>query len=47
MDGFFLDMIEKGPLEEELRKKAEEIGANINFLDLVPNEKFPTIINQS
>ncbi|MFW9821474.1 MAG: glycosyltransferase family 4 protein [Candidatus Thorarchaeota archaeon] len=46
LDDYILDFIGNGPLEYDLRKLAEQVNPNINFLGLVSNEKLPNIINQ-
>lgn len=43
---FTLDIIGKGPDEEKMKMRAEELDLNINFLGRFPNNKMPEIINQ-
>ncbi len=43
---FKLDIIGKGPELENLRKKADELNINVNFLGVIPNNKIPEILNQ-
>lgn len=46
LDGFVLNLIGNGPLEDELRGKVKKIGSNVNFLGVIPNEELPKIINK-
>ncbi|MFX0186838.1 MAG: glycosyltransferase [Candidatus Hodarchaeota archaeon] len=41
-----LDIIGSGPDENKLKIKAKELGININFLGMIPNDQLPKIINQ-
>ena len=41
-----LDIIGMGPLKDNLKKKADNLGINVNFLGLVQNNKMPEIFNQ-
>ena len=43
---FSLDIVGEGPQKELLKKKAKDLGININFLGIIPNEQLPEIINQ-
>ncbi|TFF87114.1 MAG: glycosyltransferase family 1 protein, partial [Promethearchaeota archaeon] len=43
---FDLDIIGTGPLERVLKKKANALGINVNFLGIFQNNKMPEIINQ-
>jgi len=46
LDGFTLDIIGKGPLEDKLKQTTKELDIKINFLGRFPNNKLPEIINQ-
>jgi len=46
LDGFSLDIIGKGPLEDKLKQTIKELGIKINFLGRFSNNKLPEIINQ-
>ncbi len=46
LDGFTLDIIGKGPLEDKLKQTTKELDVKINFLGRFPNNKLPEIINQ-
>ncbi len=43
---FGLDIIGKGPYRNKLEKRARELGINVNFLGIIPNNKIPEILNQ-
>ena len=46
LKGFYLDIIGWGGLKEKLKKYAQEMNININFLGVLPNNKLPEKINQ-
>jgi glycosyltransferase involved in cell wall biosynthesis len=46
LDDFSLDIIGKGPLERKLRRVTKDLGVQVNFLGVFPNNKLPEIINQ-
>ena len=46
LDGFVLDIIGTGVLEEKLKSLAKELGIVVNFLGRFPNNKIPEIMNQ-
>ena len=46
LNNFSLDIIGKGPLENNLKKKSKDLGVKVNFLGVYPNNKLPEIINQ-
>jgi len=46
LKGFSLDLIGKGPLMKRLIDKSREIGIPIRFLDEVPNNMLPEIMNK-
>lgn len=46
LPGYRLDIIGTGPLKDTLKKEADHLGINVNFLGLFPNNRMPEIINQ-
>ena len=46
LDNYTLDIIGKGPDEENLKQIVKEFNLNVNFLGLFPNNEIPEIINQ-
>ena len=46
LNGFTLDIIGKGPDKEKMKKRANELDLDVNFLGLFPNNKIPEVLNQ-
>jgi len=42
---FALDVYGQGELKEKLRRHAENLGARVNFLGVVPNSELPQLLN--
>jgi len=46
LNNFSLDIIGKGPLENNLKKESKDFRVNVNFLGVYPNHELSSIINQ-
>ncbi len=44
--GITLDILGTGPLVRQLQERAQKCAASVNFLDIVPNDQVPAVLNK-